>query len=419
VPTTSLAESRNKKQSGEINMNETESKPKDMKKKEKKIKDFDKRSFVMGAGIMGIRFRQEMQDIRKTTMNRYRDIIRRKVEGIPYDKPEQKKTDEQHQKIMDKYSDEKLKKYEKELRDSGKLTKDELTKIDTVKDLLKDIIRLEKNAEVLLVKPYSNRTEIYQRYYKYIKGVGPILTAELIHDGGDPAGYYIEENGQLAEKCPHPASLRRYCMMDPDGARGRVKGQKSTGNIRAKTLWWKIATQMIMAKNSTFKDLYEGRKAFEIKRMENEEVFAAKTKMHVEQRARRYAIQKFINWHWVITRQLAGYPTNKGWIFDIGEMGADGKRIKHDASKYLKPPYIPSILLDENNRWSPDREAGWIFKQGKKPWKDADAYVLEICKKDLDADAIGSEVLEKIKCGKKLNKKEKEFIEKKFAREPN
>lgn len=385
-------------------------------KKQPKINIHDNKSFVMGAGILGVRFRQEIQNIRKALFNRKRDLIRRKVEGIPYDKPEKKKTDEERQVIEEKYTDEKLKKIEKDLRKKEILNKNELTKLDTINDLLVEIKTLEKTCEKGLVHPYAKKTELYQRYYQHIKGVGPVLCAELIHDGGDPAGFYIEEsNGQMMEKCPTPASLRRYCMMDPAGAQGRKRGEKSIGNPTAKTLWWKISTQMMMAKNPMFRQLYDYKKSMELNRLENEEDGAPKNKIHADMRAKRFAIQKFLNWHWVITRQLAGYATNKGWIFEMGELSEDGKRIKHDASKYIIPPHIPAILLDENGEWQPNRPAGWIFDQGKKDWSEADDYIKQICgiksaEQEKADKAMQQRIKKKLATGKNLTKKEKKFL---------
>jgi hypothetical protein len=413
---------------------QTKKKTKKKQTKQPKINIHDKNSFVMGAGILGVRLRQEIQIMRKAIYNRKRDLIRRKVEGIPYDRPEPKKTDEQKQKIQEKYTDKKLAKIEKELRKKEELNKNELTKLDTINDLILNIQGLEKDCEKSLVNPYAKKTELYQRYYRHIKGVGPVLCAELIHDGGDPAGFYIDEkNKQMVEKCPTPASLRKYCMMDPAGAKGRKRGEKAEGSPTAKTLWWKISSQMMMAKNDTFMQLYKKRKAFEIERMENGEEGAAKNKMHVEARAKRYAIQKFINWHWVISRQLAGYATNKGWIFEIGEESEDGKRIKHGANKYLMPPYIPAILLDSNGNWDPDRPAGWIFKQGKKDWSEADNYIRKLCGKEpitygkkkakkqkksnkkMTATQLSASIMKKLNTGKKLTKKEKDFLAKKMG----
>jgi hypothetical protein len=403
------------------------------KKTKKKADENDRNSMVLGAGRMGVKARQEIQGTRKSFKNRWRDLIRRKVEGIPFDKPEPKKTKEEKEAIEKKYTDEKVKKLEEDLRKKNKLTAAEVKKLDIIHMVLEKIDALEDVCEKGLVTPYANKTEMYKRYYKHIRGVGPVLCAELLHDGGSPAGYYVEENtGQMIEKCPTPASLRRYCMMDPAGAH-RNKGEKTDGNPTAKTLWWKISGQMMMAKNDTFMQLYRKRKAFEIERRENGEDGAAKNKMHVELRAKRYAIQKFINWHWVISRQLAGYATNKGWIFEIGEESEDGTRIKHGANKYLIPPYIPPILLDSNGNWDPDRPAGWIFKQGKKDWSEADNYIRKLCGKEpitygkkkakkqkksnkkMTATQLRASIMKKLNTGKKLTKQEKDFLAKKMG----
>lgn len=393
----------------------------------------DKGSLEMGAGMVGVKLRQQIQELRKAGRNMHRDMVRKKAEGIPFDRPEPKKTEEQKKNIVKKYTDKKIAAIQKKMEKNGELNEAELTKLHTLQDIMGEVETLEKDVERLLVNPYAKKTELYKRFYQHIKGVGPVLCAELINDGGDPAGFYVDEkNKQMVEKCPTPASLRKYCMMDPGGAHGRKRGEKTTGSPKAKTLWWKLSNQMMMAKNKEFMELYYERKMHEKERIANEEVGAAKNKIHLELRAKRYAIQKFINWHWVISRQLKGYPTNKGWIFEVGEESEDGKRIKHGANKYLMPPYIPAILLDENGQWDPDRPAGWIFDQGKKDWSEADNYVRKLCgkkpitygkkkaskkkaKKKQTPASIRAAIMKKLNNGKKLNKQEREFLAKNMS----
>ena len=360
-------------------------------------------SVELGIGDLATKLRTESMGVRMSTMSRYRDLVRRKVENIPYDRPEEKKNKEQKLNDQNKYSDEELPKFLARLKQEKRLNPVELTRINTALDMISEIKDLEKRCVTDLIEPYIVKEELYYAYYKHIKGVGPVLAAELINSGMQPAG--INKEGK--EICPHVSSLRRYCMMDPDGAAGRKSGAKLTGNIQVKTLWWKVAKQMMMAKNEMFTRLYEDAKAKQLKIMEDckckncgerpdehhkdkkykdnkYHCKGGKTLFdttipespmslgHAHMRAQRSALQKFITWHWIIVRQLAGFPTDQGYIFTVAPN-------PHALSQFINPPYIPDILKDENGNWDSARPAGWIFQVGHKDWKDAPEYVKKLC----------------------------------------
>lgn len=370
-----------------------------------KYQTTDKKSLEIGIGYLSVKFREEAIMMRIGAMNRVRDVVRRKKEGISFDKPEGKKTKEEKEADRDKYKDEDLINILMELKEEGKLTDTELTRVDTILELLKDIEALEKEVTKKLIKPYAEKEEMYYAYYKHIKGVGPSLISELLNTGMKP--HSVREDG--TEMCPHPSSLRRYCMMDPDGAKGRKAGQTTTGNIKVKTLWWKVAKQMFMSKNPTFLRLYDTEKKRQfglmkrgsckncgntpdqhkrekgtgaVYRCKDGGIYRATipnapmSKIHSHLRAQRSAIQKFITWHWIIDRQLNGFPTEAGYIFN-------GAEKTHDLSNFIPPPYIPDILKDEKGNWDSQRPAGWIFKVGHKDWSEASDYVKKLCgKKD-------------------------------------
>ncbi len=51
-------------------------------------------SVELGIGDLATKLRTESMGVRMSTMSRYRDLVRRKVENIPYDRPEEKKNKE-------------------------------------------------------------------------------------------------------------------------------------------------------------------------------------------------------------------------------------------------------------------------------------------------------------------------------------
>ena len=347
-----------------------------MENQNKNKKAADNMNLAYGMGNSVVNGYKEIQKDRIIAQNRIRNLVYHKVAGIPFNVVEEKRSEDEQKKLDEEYSDEKLPKLIDKLVVEEKLTEKEKTYLETLVDMANELKNVEERYYNLLPS-YIDKEELWYHYYKHMRGIGPSIGAQLICI----VGYASGVNKEGKDICPYPSSLRRYCMMDPAGAKGKTRGEKLVGNIKAKTLWYLASTCMIRSGNKTFRKLYTERKQFELARMENEEEGAPKNRLHADFRARRYAIQKFISWHWVIARQLKGYPTNKGWIFEMGEQSKDGERIKHKAENYLKPPIIPEILKDENGEWSPNRPAGWIFKVGHKEWSEADEYIKKICGK--------------------------------------
>jgi len=84
----------------------------------------------------------------------------------------------------------------------------------------------------------------------------------------------------------------------------------------------------------------------------------------INHRAIRKMMQMLLEDYWVISRQLQGFSTIPPYVTTI--LGHNG---------YRKPHYIPAILEPFN----PLRDTGWIFTEGKRPWKDASSYIRDKC----------------------------------------
>jgi len=84
---------------------------------------------------------------------------------------------------------------------------------------------------------------------------------------------------------------------------------------------------------------------------------------HIHRRAIRVMSQRLNEDLWVIWRQLLGFPTVKPYIVQKNGI----------HTHYEKPRVIPKIL----EPFKPEREGGWIFKQGLRDWSLADPYIVE------------------------------------------
>jgi len=81
---------------------------------------------------------------------------------------------------------------------------------------------------------------------------------------------------------------------------------------------------------------------------------------HAHRMAIRKMMTKFLEDYWVVSRQLEGFPTVAPYPIDV-----------QGHSHYRPPHYIPDIL----EPFEPERELGWIFKEGKRPLSEACPYI--------------------------------------------
>ena len=102
-----------------------------MKGKEESLKEVGR--IVAGA-------REDMQEIRKATLSRIRDVIRRKLEGLKSDEVEEKKKEKNFET---KYADKELPNLLKKLEKKGELTQKEYSYIETCLTIAQDSTKIE------------------------------------------------------------------------------------------------------------------------------------------------------------------------------------------------------------------------------------------------------------------------------------
>ena len=151
---------------------------------------------------------------------------------------------------------------------------------------------------------YSIRdTEIYQQFLLPVKGIGPVLGANLI--------YHIDISKSL-----YVSSLWKYAGLgvnDKGAADKLTKGEKATWNPDLKRACFLIGQSFIKA-GSQYRQFFDSRREREhvinLKRPEKEKL----TDGHIARRATRYMVKQFLSDLYVHWRQIEGLPVNRPWI---------------------------------------------------------------------------------------------------------
>jgi len=256
------------------------------------------------------------QSVRTASMNRIRDVIRARVEGIDKSKPEAKKEKKSFDK---KYADENLPKFLDELLAKQKLTNEEHEYLIRFLELAQNALKLENQYKTFMLQ-YVETEPIYTKFLKHIKGIGPVIACQLIRNFG------------YCEKFRHVSSLWKLCGLHVvDGkAPKRQKKQKTDYSPRLRAFVWNIGQSFLRAKTPCYYRLYlsfkeqEAAKEFpegELAKIYGKPYTEKDTKLrplHVHNRAKRKMEKIFLQHYWVCARELAGLPTDNPWAEKIG-----------------------------------------------------------------------------------------------------
>lgn len=256
----------------------------------------------------------DYQEIRKAQYNRMRDIIRRKIENIPMDKPEEKK---ERKEYLDKFKDEKILNYLIQLEQKNKIKKHEQKYLSKVLEVALQTKQTESNYKKLMGE-YLEQEDIWQYWLKSIKGISSVIGANLVKNFG------------YCETYDHVSSLWRHTGYDPEGAKGLRKGETIHYNPKLKTFVWKIGDSFIKQRTPVYRQIYDNEKTRQLALMENGSELAPKSLMHADLRARRKMVKVFLQHYWVICRKIRGLPVSDPYPHE--RMGH-----KH----YIHPPHNP------------------------------------------------------------------------------
>ena len=208
----------------------------------------DKMLKYVGRIIAGAYY--DYQEVRKSMMNRIRDIVRKKAEGIPFDAVEEKQEDKNFDK---KYSDDKLLETLALIRDE--LSDGEYEYMTKIFSLTNDAKRMEQQYKKVM-QEYITSEIIYRDFLRHIRGVSTVLSANLIKEFG------------YCEKYKYVSSLWKHCGFDVQNgtAPRREGGKRITYNPRLRNLGWKIADSMIKQRTPLYRGLYDAEKQGNLRR---------------------------------------------------------------------------------------------------------------------------------------------------------
>jgi len=227
------------------------------------------------------------QQVRIMEMNRMRAIIRRQTEQLTVKgKVEKKKENKDYSK---KYTDKQLIKLWDKAVSEGKISQDENLYIKKIREVQKNAEKFE-NLYKSLMNEYIEKEEIYNKFLLEIKGIGAVLSSNLLKEFG------------YCEKMEYISSLWSYCgygnivcpncseqktddedntsryqlrITSADGkcpicksigiAEKRKKGHRLSFNLRLRSMVWNISDSFIKQLTPFYRDIYDKEKSRQVK----------------------------------------------------------------------------------------------------------------------------------------------------------
>lgn len=281
------------------------------------------------------------QDVRKSTMNRIRDLVRHKNEGIPY-KPENKRKVRNFDR---KYKDANLPKLLEEMFASKKLTQAECDYLLKALELANKASSLESSHKGSL-KTFVASEPVWQKFLSHIPGIGEVLAAKLIAKLADCENYKrissLWRHAGLHLVCP-------YCTEKVDGkvfslvvnSEGKCpqcgsvgvgpkkkRGQKIDYDNKLRALTWNIAKSLVKQRSPIYYDIYNKEKNHQRQRRfakgELREKYGDPYREedtilklgHADSRALRKLAKMFLQHYWVVSRSLADLPVSEPYVKD-------------------------------------------------------------------------------------------------------
>lgn len=254
----------------------------------------------------------DAQDVRKSMLNRVRDLIRKKNEDIPFDQVEDEKEDPDYDA---KYQDDNLPDLIEEMHADGTLTEREYDYISKMLDAANAAISVENQYEGVMA--IAQAEPIFADWLTNVYGVGVILTAKLLHRLG-----YCEDFERVS-------NLWSYAGWAP--GQERTQGEQLNYSPKLKTLTWNVADCIIkQGDRSLYREhFYDPYKTKQLRRMERAEGMTEaqleeqpwtppQSKGHADNRARRYLAKKFLKHYWAIARDMRGLETPDEWVITHG-----------------------------------------------------------------------------------------------------
>ena len=254
----------------------------------------------------------DMQQIRISTINRIRDIIRKKLESVKFDEVEKKKKEKDYLK---KYEDKNLPFYLKLLEKKNKITAKEGKYIEKCMEIQHESERIENKYKVAMLD-YIKTEKVYTEFLEKIRGIGEVLSANLIKEFGDCSRY------------DNVAKLWSHTGNDVVGgvAEKKRKGVDLHFSPRLRTFTWKISDCLMKSNKGIYRTIYnttkEGQLNREFKKGELLEKYGKPYKKetvklsqgHAHNMALRKMRKLFLSHYWSCAREMAGLEVKSPYV---------------------------------------------------------------------------------------------------------
>ena len=265
---------------------------------------------VIGRNITNAYY--DFQQVRIASMNRVRDVIRKLVDGIGFDEVEEKKDKKDYNK---KYTDKALLKKLDKLKGEEGITTEEYDYIVECWEIVKETKKLEKKFQGAM-KTFISKEVVYNEFLYKIKGIGDILSANLIKEFGDCSKY-----DTVSKLWAHSGNG----VVDGVAPK-RKKGENLSFSPRLRTLTWKLSDSLMKQNKGVYRDVYNKEKDRQLsityvtgvledkygKPYKNGDT--AISLGHAHNRALRKMRKIFLDHYWCASRELNGLPTEKNYV---------------------------------------------------------------------------------------------------------
>ncbi len=254
----------------------------------------------------------DFQRVRIASANRIRDIVRKTIEGIGFNEVEEKKGEKDYTK---KYTDTQLFQKLEEVYKQGQISDREYKYMIRCKEIMKDSKALEKKYQKIMMDFISDQ-EIYIRFLSKIRGIGPILSANLIKAINNCAQY--DTVSKLWAHCGQSVINGK--------APQRKKGEKISYNPKLRMFVWKISDSLLKQNKAYYRQIYDTEKEKQLNKTYNigdlydkygkpyEEGDTQLKKGHAHNRALRKMRKIFLDHYWHASRELNHLPAEKNYV---------------------------------------------------------------------------------------------------------
>jgi hypothetical protein len=245
-----------------------------------------------------------------------------------------------------------------------------ITEKETVfSEIAKNMEKLEKSL-INAMKKELEKDELYTKVLSRIKGIGVVLSADLIAWLCRERDFTIANSHPMFEqikKLPYakiekidekqsrvilppvldvakyPSDLYKYCGLIPKCR--RVKGEQISYNPKLKTLFWKVARQILLARKSFYCTMYNMEKAKFMKKYENVKEGSGKLLAHLT------AIKK-VSRHLALTIYLAykhikKQPKYLPYPIEVLKHGVEPPFVDGENGK---PEYLEFLIEKSNSK---------------------------------------------------------------------